>query len=115
MIGVQFVGGIIDFAESYTCSGNMMLIHTNTTSDEAQNLNGIKTVRLSGKKYPNLPRKILRESRKLLYSQTTGDCCWQFNSKKSFRGEFQFATPGFEGLPRWRPKSIKKVECDRVF
>ena len=115
LLGVRFGGGIIDFAESYTCSGNMMLIHTNTTSDEAQNLNGIKTVRLSGKKYPNLPRRILRESRKLLYSQTTGDCCWQFNSKKSFRGEFQFATPGFEGLPRWRPKSIKKVECDRVF
>ena len=39
-----------------------MLIHTNTTSDEAQNLNGIKTVRLSGKKYPNLPKRILRES-----------------------------------------------------
>ena len=114
-LGLRFGGGIIDFAESYTCSGNMMLIHTNTTSDEAQNLNGIKTVRLRGKKYPNLPKRILRESRKLLYSQTTGDCCWQFNSKKSFRGEFQFATPGFEGLPRWRPKSIKKVECDRVF
>ena len=98
---------ITDFAPaSQDCSGKMTLIHTKSSKSE-----DVKTVRLSGKEYPNLPRGILRNQRKLIHAQNVGDCCWEFYSKKRFRGEVQKVNLGFDSLPQFPPKSLKKIEC----
>ena len=65
-------------------------------------------------RYFNLQHRILRNGRKLLHVENVGDCCYHLNSQPFFRGDSEPATPGFAGLPRRLPQSIKNIDCANV-
>jgi len=114
----RFGGGIFDFDSDYSCNGNLTMIHTALHLSRGLNpaleeLHSMKTARLTGQRYFNLQKRMLR-SRKLLHVENIGDCCWQFNSLPKFRGDLEYATVGFAGLPKQSPKSIRRVLCDIV-
>jgi len=114
----RFGGGIFDFDADYSCAGNLTLIHTALHLSRGLNpaleeLHSMRTARLTGQRYFNLQKRML-ESRKLLHVENVGDCCWQFNSLPRFRGDLQYASIGFAGLPKKSPKSIRRVLCDIV-
>ena len=68
----------------------------------------------STSRYFNLQHRILRNGRKLLHVENVGDCCYHLNSQPFFRGDSEPATPGFAGLPRRLPQSIKNIDCANV-
>jgi len=114
----RFGGGIFDFDSQHSCGGSLTMIHTALYQSRGLNpaleeLQSMKTARLTGKRYFNLPRRILK-NRKLLHIENVGDCCWQFNSQPRFRGVIEYAKTGFAGLPRRTPKSAGRILCDLV-
>ena len=75
----------------------------------------MKTSKRRKKAYPNLQKGLLKNNGKLLHIETTGNCCWRFYKKKSYRGESEDVCPGFEGLPRFMPNSVKQIEkCENA-
>jgi len=112
----RFGGGIFDFDSDYSCAGNLTMIHTALHLSRGldpglEELRSMKTARLTGQRYFNLQKRILR-SRKLLHVENVGDCCWQFNSLPRFRGDIEYATVGYARLPKKLPKSVRRVHCD---
>ena len=75
-------------------------------------LKQMKIERRKKKKYPNLQDGILRNNRKLIHLKTTGLCCWRFHTMSNYRGNSEDICPGFEGLPRFLPQSVKTISCD---
>ena len=70
---------------------------------------------ISTSRYFNLQHRILRNGRKLLHVENVGDCCYHLNSQPFFRGDSDPATPGFAGLPRRLPQSIKNIDCANLW
>ena len=95
--------------ESQQCEGSLTLIHLHNSD-----LSDMKRIRLSGFKYSNLRKGLLR-NRNLIYMESNGNCCWQVFNRKRFRGRRENIPLGFEGLPEHEPKSIKRVECNEDF
>ena len=75
-------------------------------------LKQMKIERRKKKKFPNLQDGILRNDRKLIHLKTTGLCCWRFHTMSNYRGNSEDICPGFEGLPRFVPQSVKTISCD---
>jgi hypothetical protein len=72
----------------------------------------MKTIKLTGYKYPNLPRRILRNHQQLIHVESNGNCCWEFYDDVNFQGFGESFKGGFTGLPRREPKSVKQISCD---
>ena len=86
-----------------------------TPSEGIDQLHSMKTSKRRKKAYPNLQKGLLKNNGKLLHIETTGNCCWRFYKKKSYRGESEDVCPGFEGLPRFMPNSVKQIEkCENA-
>jgi hypothetical protein len=81
--------------------------------DPLLELRSMKTVKLKGKRYKNLSRRILTNDRKLIHVESNGNCCWGFfHEDVNFRGFRESLPSGFFGLPRREPKSVKQISCD---
>ena len=91
------------------CLGSLTLIHL-----QKSDLSDMKRIRLTGLRYANLRKGLLR-NRNLIYMESNGNCCWQVFDRKRFRGRRENIPLGFEGLPEHEPKSIRRVECDEDF
>ena len=94
------------------CQGSLTVMHTNQSF--ALDLNDLKSYRLTGLRYKDLQRGLLR-NRQVIHTASNGNCCWRVFERKRYRGTAENIPLGFEGLPQHEPKSMKKVECDHNF
>jgi hypothetical protein len=115
---------ISDTSSQFSCVGSLTLItalkfRENPESgsrggmDPLLELKSMKTVKLKGKLYKNLTRRVLTNDRKLIHVESNGNCCWGFfHEDLNFRGFRESLPRGFFGLPRREPKSVKQISCD---
>ena len=111
------VRSVVDFLNpTNPCDGHLTFWHTHTRSSEGiDQLHSMKTSKRRKKAYPNLQKGLLKNNGNLLHIETTGNCCWRFYKKKGYRGESEDVCPGFEGLPRFMPNSVKQIEkCENA-
>ena len=102
----------------YFCEGSLTIMHTIDINMRSSNpsieLQEMKTILLSGNKYPNIKRGFLR-NRKILWTESNGNCCWKFYENRNFKGRFEIIESGFKGLPTRETRSISKISCNFIW
>ena len=110
--GISFPGASAMISKSSIsgnyCIGTLTIVHT-------QERGNIEYVTLKNKRshYPNIQRGFpIMRRRAVSYMETTGDCCWEFYTKRRFKGARQLLFPGEDTFrPDFKPASIKKLKC----
>ena len=90
------------------CVGSLTMTHM----DEYMKIQDL-TLEGSRESYPNLRRRFpfMRQNTVILL-EVIGNCCWELNEKRNFRGEKQLIYPGGNLIyPDFQPVSIKKLVC----
>ena len=93
----------------YRCSGYLIVFHYKQS--ESDQMSSVRKSTLGGKSYKNLTNGLLKGGRVVMKVQSEGECCWDIFSNIRFHGESQVIQPGYDDIPNFTPKSIKRRNC----